>query len=117
VTALDLAVAWVRAGGREGADREALVRALHGPSLAAGVGWACPGGGGVHDDHKERALRLWKAAARRAIAREGRAPTGGRPVGERVEVRVLVTLAVAAKLARGERVKAADVMPVDGVRS
>ena len=103
MTPLDLAVAWVRAGGREGVEREALVRSLHGPSLAAGVGWAIPGGGGVPDDRKEHALRLWKAAARRAIATADRSRGPGDGVmAPRVPRMVLVTHASAYRLDRGE---------------
>ena len=102
MTALELAVAWVNAGGGEGAEREALVRSLHGPSLAAGVPWVCPSGVGVRT--KARCLVLWKSAARRAIARGAVEAVNGRPLVERVECRVLLTPRDAARLKPDEDV-------------
>ena len=103
MTPLDLAMAWVRAGGREGAEREALVRSLHSPSLAAGVPWVTPNGSASDSD---RALRLWKAAAHRAIAKGDRMRgPGGGVMAPRVPRTVLVTEKQAAALDRGEVVR------------
>lgn len=99
VPPLALAIGWVNAGGKAGPEREALVRGLHGPTLAAGVGeWVTPSGLGAD---KERALALWKAAAKRALKGRGSA---GRTPAERVKATVWVTLEARAKLDRGETV-------------
>ena len=110
MTPLDLAAAWVRAGGGQGKEREALVKALHGATLAAGVGeWVVPSGKGVAT--LEGALRCWKAAARRRIAS---APRGARPK-TRVPVTVWATAEAAERLRRGERVSIMNTTAV-GVR-
>ena len=96
---IELAVLWVRANGGQGRERDALVKALHSATLAAGVGeWVAPSGKGVAT--LEGALRCWKAAARRRIAA---APRGARP-RTRVPVRVWATAEAAERLRRGERV-------------
>ena len=96
---IELAVLWVRAGGRQGSERDALVKALHSATLAAGVGeWVVPSGKGVAT--LEGALRCWKSAARRRIAA---APRGARPK-TRVPVTVWATAEAAERLRRGERV-------------
>jgi hypothetical protein len=99
VIPLALAIAWVHAGGKAGPEREALVRSLHGPTLAAGVGeWVTPNGLGAD---QAAALALWKAAAKRAL--KGRGSAGAKPA-ERVPATVWVTLGMRAKLDRGETV-------------
>lgn len=96
---IELAIAWVRAGGGHGKERDALVMALHSATLDAGVGeWVVPSGRGVAT--LEGALRCWKAAARRRIAA---APRGARP-RTRVPVTVWATAEAAERLRRGERV-------------
>jgi len=96
---IELAVLWVRAGGRQGSERDALVKALHSATLAAGVGeWVVPSGKGAAT--LEGALRCWKAAARRRIAA---APRGARPK-TRVPVTVWATAEAAERLRRGEAV-------------
>lgn len=99
MTPLAAAIAWVHAGGKAGPEREALVRSLHGPTLAAGVSeWVTPSGLGAD---KAAALTLWKAAAKRALKVRGGA--GAKPA-PRVPRTVLVTERMAASLDRGETV-------------
>lgn len=98
MTPLALAIEWVNAGGKAGPEREALVRGLHGPSLRAGVPWVTPSG---HTLHKDVALALWKAAAKRAL--KGRGSAGAKPA-PRVPRLVLVTERMASALDRGETV-------------
>lgn len=101
---IESAVAWVRAGGGHGAERDALVKALHSATLAAGVGeWVAPSGVGVAT--LEGALKLWKAKAHRTIAAVDRERgPGGYVLVERVPRLVTVTPGIAYRLDRGETV-------------
>jgi len=107
VSPLDLAVAWVKAGGGEGTGREALLNACFTGHIRDrdGAWWFRTPSGRDVALHRQ-ALRLWKAAAHRAIAKADRMRgPGGGVMAPRVPRTVLVTEKQAAALDRGEAVR------------
>lgn len=94
MTPLDAAVAWVCAGGGQGAERDSLLDATERRG-----GYLCPSGR-VHT-RVDHALKLWKAAARRALRGADRR---GPKLAPREAVTVWATAHTAGRLRKGETV-------------